>query len=64
MDIQLISDSGKKHGIEEMEVYMKSTSSTGFKVYEGSVEGYNIEEENALSIRGIYKGKIGEKVAI
>lgn len=59
MDIQLIFDRGKECGIEDMEVYMVKNSSMNINIYEGNLEGYSIAEENALSIRGIYKGKMG-----
>lgn len=59
MDIQLIFDRGKEYGIEDMEVYMLKNSSMNIDIYEGNLEGYSIAEENALSIRGIYKGKMG-----
>lgn len=59
MDINRIFNRGKEFGIEEMEIYMKKSSSTGFKIYGGSMESYNIEEENVLSIRGTYNGRMG-----
>lgn len=59
MDIQLIFDRGKECGIEDMEVYMVKNSSMNINIYEGNLEGYSIAEENTLSIRGIYKGKMG-----
>ncbi len=59
MDIQLLFNKGREAGIDEMEVYMVKNSTTRFKIYEGELEGYNIAEEDALSLRGIYKGRMG-----
>ncbi len=59
MDIQLLFQKGKEHGIEDMEVYIAKNSSTGFNIYEGNLEKYKVAEESVLSLRGIYKGKMG-----
>lgn len=59
MNTQLIFDRGKEYGIEDMEIYMVKNSSMNINIYEGNLEGYSIAEENALSLRGIYKGKMG-----
>lgn len=59
MDIQLLFDKGKMQGIEDMEVYIAKKSSTGFNIYEGKLERFNISEEKNLSLRGIFKGKMG-----
>jgi PmbA protein len=59
MDIQVLFDKGKEHGIEDIEVYLIRNSSTKFKIYEGNLEGYSIAKENLLSLRGIYKGRMG-----
>ncbi|WP_352420828.1 TldD/PmbA family protein [Proteiniborus sp.] len=59
MDIELLFNKGKKHEIKDMEVFIVKNSSTGFNIYEGNLEGYKIAEERALSLRGIYKGKMG-----
>lgn len=59
MDIELLFHRGKEYGIEDMEVYIVKNSSTGFNIYEGNLEGYKLSEESALSLRGIYKEKMG-----
>lgn len=56
---KLIFQKAKAEKIEEVQVYIVKNSSVMFNIYEGNLEGYGIAEESALSIRGIYKGKLG-----
>ena len=55
---ELIKRSQEKN-IEEIEVYVKSSSSTEINIYEGNVENYFISDEEDLSLRGIYQGHMG-----
>ncbi len=59
MNIDELFSRGKERGIEDMEIYVIKNSSTKFKIYQGELENYNISKEGALSLRGIYKGKMG-----
>lgn len=59
MDIDRLFNRGKELGIEDMEVYVVEKSSTKFKIYKGELENQNISKEKALSLRGIYNGKMG-----
>ena len=59
MNIDKLFSRGKERGIEDMEIYMVENSSTKFKIYQGELENYNISKEEALSLRGIYEGRMG-----
>nr|WP_312580038.1 TldD/PmbA family protein [Sedimentibacter sp.] len=50
---------GKKHGMEEMEVYYGGGNSLTLKVFEKELDGYSLSEAEGLSFRGVYKGKMG-----
>ncbi|WP_245210452.1 TldD/PmbA family protein [Sedimentibacter acidaminivorans] len=50
---------GKKHGMEEMEVYYGGGNSLTLKVFEKELDGYSLSEVEGLSFRGIYNGKMG-----
>lgn len=56
---KLIFHKAKENNIEEIEVYIVKNSSMSFNIYEGNLEDYRIAEESALSLRGIYKGRMG-----
>lgn len=55
---ELIKQSKEKY-IEEIEIYIKKSSSTEINIYEGNVENYFISDEEDLSLRGIYRGHMG-----
>ncbi|SCX82693.1 TldD/PmbA family protein [Alkaliphilus peptidifermentans] len=57
--INRIFDKSKIQGINEVEVYLKETSSLSFNIYKGKLEKYIIGEEINISLRGIYNGKMG-----
>ena len=57
--IEILFEKGKEEGIEDMEVHIIKNSSTNFNVYEEKLEKYLVAEEEVLSIRGIYRGKMG-----
>lgn len=59
MNIDKLFSRGRERGIEDMEIYMIKNSSTKFKIYQGELENYNISKEEALSLRGIYEGRMG-----
>lgn len=57
--IELLFEKAKAYNIEEVEVYINKDSSIDFNIYEGKLEKYVAAEEENLSLRGIYKGKMG-----
>lgn len=57
--IEKLFAEGKKHGMEEMEVYYGGGNSLTLKVFEKELDGYSLSEAEGLSFRGVYKGKMG-----
>ncbi|WP_353092962.1 TldD/PmbA family protein [Tissierella praeacuta] len=57
--IERLFEKAKSCNIEEVEVYINKNSSLDFNIYEGKLEEYVVAEEEDLSLRGIYKGKMG-----
>ena len=57
--IDILFEKAKDANIEDMEVHIIKKSSTDFNVYEKELEKYIVAEEELLSIRGIYEGKMG-----
>ena len=57
--INLLFEIGKSKDIEEMEVYISKDSNMNINIYNGSLEKFIIAEEENLSLRGIYKGRMG-----
>ena len=57
--IEVLFKKAKAANLEDMEVHIIKKSSTNFNVYEKELEKYVVSEEEVLSIRGIYKGKMG-----
>lgn len=50
---------GKAEGLGDMEVYYSAGSSLSLKVFEKELDGYSLSESEGLSLRGVYKGKMG-----
>lgn len=50
---------GKNNGLKDMEVYYSTGSSLSLKVFQKELDGYSLSESEGLSLRGIYKGKMG-----
>ena len=48
-----------KMGFESIEIFFKKTLEFSTKIFRGEIEKYQNTEESGISIRGIYKGKIG-----
>lgn len=57
--IEKLIEKSKKRNIEDIEVYIKKSSSMECNIYEGSLEKYFVSDEEDLSLRGIYNGKMG-----
>lgn len=57
--IEKIFLKGKTEGLGDMEVYYSAGSSLSLKVFEKELDGYSLSESEGLSLRGIYKGKMG-----
>ncbi len=49
----------KENNITEIELYLKNIKTTSLNIYESNLEKYIISDNQGLSLRGIYNGKIG-----
>ncbi|HHZ00434.1 MAG TPA: TldD/PmbA family protein [Tissierellia bacterium] len=63
MDIKALIDKifekGRASGLEDMEVYYSAGTSLTLKVFQKELETYNLSEGEGLSLRGVYRGKMG-----
>lgn len=57
--IEILFDEGKKAGFEEMEVYISGNNELEIMVFKGEISNYSISDEEGLSFRGLYHGKMG-----
>lgn len=57
--IEKLIQRSKVKNIENIEVYIKKSSAMKLNIYEASLEKHLISDEENLSLRGIYKGKMG-----
>src|SRR5699024_6651816 len=55
---QLLSE-GETYGFTDMELYYEKTDSLRCQVFEGEVDGYESATVSGVSLRGLYKGKMG-----
>ncbi|MBR5109506.1 MAG: TldD/PmbA family protein [Clostridia bacterium] len=57
--IQALLDEAKKQGIEAAEVYLSSGDSFRAMCVQGEIANYSVNATRGLSLRGLYKGKMG-----
>lgn len=57
--VDILLKKAKEFNIDDIEVYISKESSMDFNIYEGQLEKYVVAEEENLSLRGIYKGRMG-----
>jgi len=57
--IEKIFQKGRQQGLGDMEVYYSAGSSLSLKVFQKELDGYSLSESEGLSLRGVYKGKMG-----
>ena len=57
--IEKIFEKGRQQGLGDMEVYYSAGRSLSLKVFQKELDGYSLSESEGLSLRGVYKGKIG-----
>lgn len=57
--IDKIFQKGREKGLNDMEVYYSAGSSLTLKVFQKELDTYNLSESEGLSLRGVYKGKMG-----
>jgi len=57
--IEKVFQKGRLKGLGDMEVYYSAGSSLSLKVFQKELDGYSLSESEGLSLRGVYKGKMG-----
>lgn len=57
--IRSLFERGKEKGMEDMEVFIQAKKKLSIKVFKGDIDDYNISDENGLSFRGVFNGKMG-----
>ena len=50
---------GKEYGFSDMEIFHNRSDSLDLRVFEQEVDHYSINEDEGLSFRGLFEGKIG-----
>ena len=58
MEFSKIIEKGLALGISEIEIYAESSVSNNIKLLKGKVETYNLSNLKAVTIRGLYNGKM------
>ncbi|KNF08125.1 TldD/PmbA family protein [Gottschalkia purinilytica] len=56
---EILFEKGKRLGFEDMEVFIKSTTNFDLKIFKKEIDKYSISNQEGLSFRGIYNGKMG-----
>ena len=59
MDYRKIIEVASQKGIEEVEVYVKSSKSLDITLFQDEIDTYNISENEKVTVRGAYNGKLG-----
>ena len=59
MDYRRINEVAAQKGIEEVEVYVKSSKSLDITLFQNEIDSYNISENEKVTVRGAYQGKLG-----
>ncbi len=57
--VEILFERGREKGIEVMEAFIQRSKKLNIRVFKGEIDDYNISDEDGLSLRGIYKGKMG-----
>lgn len=57
--IDKLFEKGKESNIEDLEAHVIKKSSINFTIFENELEKYQVAEEEVISLRGIYNGKMG-----
>lgn len=59
MNFELLFEKAKKAGIEDIQVTYSAGTEFDLEVFKGEIEKYQIADSAGLSVKGIYKGKMG-----
>ena len=57
--IELVFKKAQEKNIEEFEIYFLSGGNTSLKVYEGKIENFSDSQNQGISFRGKFDGKMG-----
>lgn len=59
MNKQKLIEKALSLGISEIEIYEKMSSETSLQIYDGKLDNFEIAQSGGISIRGLYKEKMG-----
>ncbi|SHJ89091.1 TldD/PmbA family protein [Paramaledivibacter caminithermalis] len=57
--VKILFERGREKEIKDMEVFIQRKKNLNIRVFKGEIDNYSISDENGLSFRGIYNGKMG-----
>lgn len=57
--VETLFERGREKGISEMEAFIQKRKKLNIRVFKGELDDYSISDEEGLSFRGIYRGKMG-----
>ncbi len=57
--IQALLDEAQRAGIQAAEIYLSSRDSFRAMCVQGQITNYTVNDTRGLSLRGLYKGKMG-----
>ena len=49
----------KMKGIEDIQIYLFNTNNLSIQIFEGEIDKYEIADSSSLTVKGIFKGKMG-----
>ncbi len=57
--VKTLFERGREKGMSEMEAFIQKRKKLNIRVFKGELDDYSISDEEGLSFRGIYRGKMG-----
>lgn len=57
--VDMLFDKGKAEGFLDMEAYISRNKNLNLRVFDEEIDNYSISEEEGISFRGLYNGKMG-----
>ncbi|MFP4478562.1 MAG: TldD/PmbA family protein [Candidatus Izemoplasmatales bacterium] len=59
MNIEKLFSRASEKGVSDIQVYMSDKTNLSIEIFEGDIDKYEISDTKSLTIRGIYKNKMG-----
>lgn len=59
MNIEKLFKVAKDRGIEDLQVYLSNSTNLSIQIFEGEVDKYEIADSSSLTVKGVYKSKMG-----